>query len=57
MKVGKSLGSDWVIESGLKAGERVAVASLLRLRPGMTVKPRPADASELPPVAEGGKNG
>lgn len=57
VQVGQRLGSDWVIESGLKAGERVAVASLLRLRPGMTVKPRPADASELPPVAEGGKNG
>ncbi len=57
VKVGQRLGSEWVIESGLQAGERVAVAGLLRLRPDMTVKPRPADASELPPVAEGGKNG
>ena len=57
VQVGQRLGSEWVIESGLQPGERVAVAGLLRLRPGMTVKPRPADASELPPVAEGGKNG
>lgn len=57
VQVGQRLGSNWVIESGLQAGERVAVAGLLRLRPEMTVKPRPADASELPPVAEGGKNG
>lgn len=57
VQVGQRLGSDWVIESGLQAGERVAVGGLLRMRPGMTVKPRPADASELPPVAEGGKNG
>lgn len=57
VQVGQRLGSDWVIESGLKAGERVAVAGLLRMRPGMTVKPHEADASELPPVAEGGKNG
>jgi membrane fusion protein (multidrug efflux system) len=57
VQVGQRLGSEWVIESGLQAGERVAVAGLLRLRPGMSVKPRPADASELPPVAEGGKNG
>ncbi|MNZ93941.1 Multidrug resistance protein MdtE precursor [compost metagenome] len=57
VQVGQRLGSDWVIQSGLQAGERVAVAGLLRLRPGMTVKPREADASELPPVAEGGKNG
>lgn len=57
VQVGQRLGSDWVIESGLQTGERVAVAGLLRLRPGMTVKPREANASELPPVAEGGKNG
>ncbi|SFP62029.1 membrane fusion protein, multidrug efflux system [Pseudomonas borbori] len=57
VQVGQRLGSNWVIESGLQAGERVAVAGLLRLRPEMTVKPRPADASELPPVAKGGKNG
>lgn len=57
VQVGQRLGSDWVIQSGLQAGERVAVAGLLRLRPGMTVKPREANASELPPVAEGGKNG
>ena len=57
VQVGQRLGSDWVIESGLQPGERVAVAGLLRLRPGMKVRPREATASELPPVAEGGKNG
>ena len=57
VRVGQRLGSDWLIESGLQPGERVAVAGLLRLRPGMAVKPRQADAGELPPVAEGGKNG
>ena len=57
VQVGQRLGSDWVIESGLQPGERVAVASLLRLRPGMKVNPREADASELPPVAGEGKNG
>jgi membrane fusion protein (multidrug efflux system) len=57
VQVGQRLGSDWVIQSGLQAGERVAVAGLLRLRPGMSVKPRPAEAGELPPVAAGGKHG
>lgn len=60
VQVGQRLGSEWVIESGLKPGERVAVGGLLRLRPGMTVKPRPADANDLPPpaaAAGGGKNG
>ncbi len=36
---------------------QVRVGQRLRLRPGMAVKPRQADAGELPPVAEGGKNG
>lgn len=57
VRVGPRLGSDWVIESGLQAGERVAVEGLLRLRPGMTVRPRPAESGDLPPVAEGGRNG
>ena len=60
VEVGQKLGSEWVIESGLKPGERVAIGGLLRMRPGMTVKPHPATADELPPpaaAAEGGKNG
>ncbi|WP_172147669.1 MULTISPECIES: efflux RND transporter periplasmic adaptor subunit [Pseudomonas] len=54
VQVGQRLGSGWVIESGLQPGERVAVAGLLRLRPGMTVSPRPAEANELPPTAAKG---
>lgn len=58
VRVGQRLGSQWVIESGLQAGDRVAVEGLLRLRPGMTVRPRPAEAGDLPPVAaEDGQNG
>ena len=57
VRVGPRLGSYWVIESGLQAGERVAVEGLLRLRPGMTVRPRPAGTGDLPPVAVGGQNG
>lgn len=54
VKVGPRLGSDWVIESGLQPGERVAVEGLLRLRPGMTVRPYPANS---PPTVEAGQNG
>ena len=53
VQVGRRLGSEWIIESGLEVGERVAVAGLLRLRAGMLVAPRPAEATELPPVAAG----
>jgi membrane fusion protein (multidrug efflux system) len=53
VKVGQRLGSEWIIESGLEAGERIAVAGLLRLRAGMMVVPKPAEAADLPPTAVG----
>jgi membrane fusion protein (multidrug efflux system) len=41
VEVGPRLGSEWIIESGLDAGDRVAVEGLLRMRPGMIVNPVP----------------
>jgi membrane fusion protein (multidrug efflux system) len=45
---GERVGSLWIIDKGLKAGENVIVAGLQFVRPGMTVKARPA-----PPEREG----
>jgi membrane fusion protein, multidrug efflux system len=42
VKTGNWVGSDWVILDGLKAGDRVAVDNLIKLRPGMVVAPKPA---------------
>ena len=36
------MGSLWIIDKGLKAGENVIVAGLQFVRPGMTVKASPA---------------
>jgi membrane fusion protein (multidrug efflux system) len=36
--VGDWVGSDWIINQGLKAGERVIVEGFLKLAPGMPVK-------------------
>ena len=33
------LGNDWVVDSGLKPGERVVVEGIGKIRPGATVKP------------------
>jgi membrane fusion protein (multidrug efflux system) len=53
VKVGPRVESLWVIEEGLKPGERVVVEGLQRIRDGLTVTPKPAPA---PGVAEpGGK--
>jgi membrane fusion protein (multidrug efflux system) len=38
-------GNDWVVESGLKPGERVVVEGVGKIRPGATVKPVAAVAS------------
>jgi len=41
VKVGDTAGSEWVIEEGLKPGERVVAEGVQKLRPGMTVNPKP----------------
>ena len=42
IKAGEWLGSDWVIEDGLKAGDRVIVDNLIKIRPGAPVQPNAA---------------
>ena len=39
VKTGSSNNNNWVIESGLKAGERVIVEGLQKVQPGATVNP------------------
>lgn len=42
VKVGDRVGSDWIIEDGVKAGERVVADGLFRIRPGAPVTPKGA---------------
>jgi RND family efflux transporter MFP subunit len=60
VKPGPLDGNLWVIDEGLKPGDRVVVEGLQRVRSGMTVAPKEASkeasASAPPPAAkEGGK--
>jgi membrane fusion protein (multidrug efflux system) len=48
IKVGQRVDSLWVVEEGLKPGERVVVEGLQRIRDGMTV-----EAKSAPPPAPG----
>jgi membrane fusion protein (multidrug efflux system) len=41
VKVGDRIGTMWIIEEGLKPGERVVAEGQQNLRPGMTVLPKP----------------
>jgi membrane fusion protein (multidrug efflux system) len=45
VKVGQRVGSLWVIEDGLKAGEQVVVEGLQRIQEGMAVSAKPAPAT------------
>jgi RND family efflux transporter MFP subunit len=40
IKVGERIGTMWIIQEGLKPGERVVVEGQQNLRPGMTVQPK-----------------
>jgi membrane fusion protein (multidrug efflux system) len=39
--VGERIGSDWIIDEGLKPGETVVVEGTQKVKPGMTVAPKP----------------
>ncbi len=41
-------GADWIIETGLKPGERVIVDNLMKLRPGVGVAPKATSSTQTP---------
>ncbi len=54
VQIGAAVGTDWVVESGLKTGDRVIVNGLQKAMPGMAVQPlpwQPAGKSSNPPSA------
>ncbi len=55
VKVGPREGSLWVIEEGLKPGERVVVEGLQRVREGAVVTPKPAPAEPAPGAPAAGE--
>jgi hypothetical protein len=49
VQAGEWLGKDWVILGGLKAGDKVIVDNLMKLRPGAPVAPHPPAPPGAPP--------
>jgi membrane fusion protein (multidrug efflux system) len=43
-KVGERVGTEWIIEEGLKPGEKVIAEGIQRVKAGMTVDPKPLKA-------------
>jgi RND family efflux transporter MFP subunit len=44
VKVGERVGTEWIIEEGLKPGEKVIAEGIQRVNAGMTVNPKPLKA-------------
>jgi membrane fusion protein (multidrug efflux system) len=42
VRLGERSGSMWVVEDGVRPGERVIVEGVQKVRSGVTVNPRPA---------------
>lgn len=56
VKAGDWLGSDWIILDGLNAGDKVIIDNIIKLRPGMPVKPHAQGEQQNPaPAATSGK--
>ncbi len=52
LKTERTLGDAWLVTEGLKAGERVIVEGLQRVRPGATVKVVPFDTKAVAPGSQ-----
>lgn len=52
VRVSRAIGDQWLVEEGLDAGDRVIVEGLQRVKPGMLVEAKPADAASPKPSAE-----
>ena len=46
--MGARIGSLWLVENGLKPGERIVIEGLSKVRPDATVDPTPATISDAP---------
>jgi membrane fusion protein, multidrug efflux system len=52
VQVAEWLGKDWIVTGGLKAGDKVIVDNLMKLRPGAPVAPHGPAAAPGAPAAE-----
>jgi membrane fusion protein, multidrug efflux system len=51
IKVSRALGDNWLVDEGLKKGDRVIVEGLQRVKPGVPVKAVPFDGKPAAPAA------
>ena len=56
VQVGEWAGDGWIIESGLKAGDRVVVDGVMKIGPGAPVQVAAGDAKSAPQAGAAGKS-
>jgi membrane fusion protein (multidrug efflux system) len=49
------VNSDWIIDEGLKPGEKVVAEGVQKVKEGMTVNPKPFVEKTLPKTEASGK--
>lgn len=54
VETGPRVGGDWIIEHGVKAGDRLVLAGIQRLRAGMKVEPEPVAEQPAGPAPPAG---
>jgi len=52
VKVAERIGSDWIIEDGLKPGEKIVVEGTQKVKPDMVVNPQPFDPNKATKAAD-----
>jgi membrane fusion protein (multidrug efflux system) len=57
VKVAERIGSEWIIEEGLKQGENIIVEGTQKVKPDMVVNPQPFDPNKAAKAAAAAKAG
>ena len=55
VQTGEWFGKDWIVLDGLKAGDKVIVDNLMKLKPGAPVDPHPPAPPAGAPAADAAK--
>jgi membrane fusion protein (multidrug efflux system) len=56
VKAGHTVGSDWIIDEGLKPGERIVAEGIQKVKEGITVNPKPFGEEAQPKPETPGKS-
>ena len=55
VRLDREVPAGWIVRDGVKAGDRIVVDGVIRVRPGVKVKPVPAVTPPVPPQQAGAK--